>query len=103
MRITKHPILGPLYEKKEISITVDGKAIKAIEGEPVAGALIAAGIMTFRRTRIRKEPRGYFCGIGLCTDCMMIVDGTPNVRTCITPVKEGMIVETQVGLVGGDL
>jgi predicted molibdopterin-dependent oxidoreductase YjgC len=103
MRIMKHPILGPLDEKKEISITVDGKAIKAIQGEPLASALIAAGIMTFRRTRIRKEPRGYFCGIGLCTDCMMMVDGIPNVRTCITPVKEGMTVETQVGLAREEL
>jgi predicted molibdopterin-dependent oxidoreductase YjgC len=99
----KHPIFGPPNKKKEISITLDGKEIKAVEGEPIASALIAAGIMTFRRTRIRKEPRGYFCGIGLCTDCMMIVDGTPNVRTCITPVREGMRIETQIGLVREDV
>jgi len=98
MRITKHPILEPLDDRREVDITVDGKGMKAIEGEPIASALIAAGVMTFRRTRIRKEPRGYFCGIGLCTDCMMVVDGVPNVRTCVTPVEEGMRIETQVGL-----
>jgi len=97
----RHPILPPI-NRKEVNITVDGKLVSAIEGEPIASALIAAGIMTFRKTRIRKEPRGYFCGIGLCTDCMMIVDGTSNVRTCITPVREGMRIETQVGLLRED-
>jgi predicted molibdopterin-dependent oxidoreductase YjgC len=97
MRVMKHPILGPLDQIKEVKITVNGKVISAIEGEPIASALIAAGIMTFRRTRVLKEPRGYFCGIGLCSDCMMIVDDVPNVRTCITPVKDGMNIETQLG------
>ena len=98
MRITNHPILGPMEKKREVKITVDGKIIKAIEGEPIASALLAAGIVVFRKTLKRKEPRGYFCGIGLCTDCMMVVNGKPNVRTCITPVEEGMKVETQIGV-----
>ncbi|UCH02948.1 MAG: (2Fe-2S)-binding protein [Candidatus Bathyarchaeota archaeon] len=95
MRIKKHPILGSLEKKKEVNIVVDGKMLKAIEGEPIASALMANKIITFRKTRITKEPRGYFCGIGLCTDCMMIVNGVPNVRTCITPVTKGMKIETQ--------
>jgi predicted molibdopterin-dependent oxidoreductase YjgC len=105
MRVMKHPILGPLEGKTIVSITVDGRVIPAVEGEPIASALIAAGIMVFRRTRVTKEPRGYFCGIGLCSDCMMVVDGVPNVRTCITPVKDGMEIETQLGFkrAGGDL
>jgi predicted molibdopterin-dependent oxidoreductase YjgC len=98
MRIIEHPILGASEEKEEMEILVDGKPVKAIDGEPIASALLAAGITTFRRTRNRREPRGFFCGIGLCTDCMMMVDGKPNVRTCITPVRKGMIVQTQVGL-----
>ena len=44
------------------------------------------------------DGRGIFCGIGQCTDCMMVVNGIPNVRTCITPVEDGMTVETQEGL-----
>ena len=96
MRIMKHPILGSVEKKKGVKITVDGKVLKAIEGEPIASALMANGIMVFRKTRIRKEPRGYFCGIGLCTDCMMTVDGVQNIRTCITPVKKGMKIETQM-------
>jgi len=98
MRIMDHPILGPLKKGKEVKITVDGKTVKAIEGEPIASALIAAGIMAFRKTIKREDPRGYFCGIGRCTDCMMIVNGIRNVRTCITPIKEGMKIETQIGL-----
>ena len=39
-----------------------------------------------------------FCAIGRCTDCVMVVDGKPNVRTCITPLAEGMTVETQYGV-----
>ena len=97
MRVMNNPILGSFHRRKKVNITVNGKVITAIDGEPIASALIADGIKTFRITRVMKESRGYFCGIGLCSDCMMVVDGVPNVRTCITPVKEGMIIETQLG------
>ena len=60
--------------------------------------LMNAGIRVFRTTAKRHEPRGIFCAIGRCTDCMMIVDGIPNTRTCVTPVKDGMRVEKQEGL-----
>jgi predicted molibdopterin-dependent oxidoreductase YjgC len=81
-----------------VKIEVDGKEIEARAGEPIAAALLAAGQSVFRYTRKRKEPRGVFCAIGRCTDCMMVVDGVPNVRTCVTPVRAGMKVETQHGL-----
>ena len=48
-----------------------------------------------RYTLKKHEARGAFCGIGQCTDCVMIVNGQRNVRTCITPVAEGMVIETQ--------
>jgi predicted molibdopterin-dependent oxidoreductase YjgC len=99
-RIYKHSILGDLGEVKKISISVDGKKIEAIEGEPIAAALTAAGIKVLHRTPKRNDPRGYYCAIGVCSDCFMIVDGQPNVRTCITPVSQGMIIETQIGKVG---
>ena len=44
------------------------------------------------------KPRGIFCAIGRCTDCVMVVDGVPNVRTCITPLVAGMDVRTQYGV-----
>ena len=59
---------------------------------------MAAGIKSFRTTAKRNEQRGIFCAIGRCTDCMMVVDGIPNTRTCVTMVKDGMKVETQKGL-----
>jgi len=96
MRIEEHPILGKLEKRPTIKIEVDGELIDAIEGEPIAAALMAAGKSVFRYTRKRKEPRGVFCAIGQCTDCMMTVDDVPNVRTCITPVRDGMKVQTQV-------
>lgn len=98
MRVEDHPILGKLEEKKEVTIFYNGQPIKALEGEPIASALMAAGIKSFRTTAKRKEPRGIFCAIGRCTDCMMVVDGIPNTRTCVTMVKDGMKVETQKGL-----
>lgn len=97
MRITKHPILDELQDRNLVTIYFDGKPIEAYEGEPIASALMAAGIRVFRTTAKRKEPRGVFCAIGRCTDCMMIVDGVPNTRTCVTVVKDGMKVQSQYG------
>jgi predicted molibdopterin-dependent oxidoreductase YjgC len=97
MRIYEHPILGPLEDRDRVSIEVDGRKIKALSGEPIAAALFAEGILVCRETARRHEPRGVFCGIGQCTDCMMTVDGKPNIRTCITPVRDGMKIETQEG------
>ena len=97
MRIREHPILGRELERRQVSITVDGENIRAYEGETIAAALIASGRLSFRITEKRGEPRGLFCGIGRCTDCVMNVNGIPNVRTCVTPVEEGMVVETQWG------
>lgn len=96
-RVERHPILGDREERKKVKITVDGKELQVFEGEMIAAALIANGIKTFRYTKHHHNPRGVYCGIGRCTDCVMIVDGIPNVRTCVTPVREGMVIETQHG------
>ena len=98
MRVLRHPILGPLRDVPRVTIQVDGVEITALEGEPIAAAIAAIGKKVHRYTTKRSEPRGVFCAIGQCTDCAMIVNGIPNVRTCITPVAEGMVVETQRGL-----
>ena len=95
-RVTKHPILT-IAPKAEIPIVFDGQTLLAREGETVAAALMANGIRVFRRTAKRGEPRGLFCGIGQCTDCIMEIDGVPNQRTCMTIVRAGMRVNTQIG------
>ena len=97
LRVMNHPILGDLPEKKMVTIYYQGQPILAREGEPIAAALLAAGIKAFRKTVHRHEPRGVFCAIGRCTDCMMIVNGKPNVRTCVTFVEDGMQLEEQDG------
>jgi predicted molibdopterin-dependent oxidoreductase YjgC len=74
---------------------LNGKEMQAFEGEPIAAALMANGIRVFRKTRKRGEPRGVFCAIGRCTDCIMTVDGVPNVRTCMVLVKEGMQIKSE--------
>ena len=95
MRIEEHPILGVQEKGKEVTFFFDGQKIKGYEGEPIAAALKAAGVMVHRYTKKEHKPRGIFCAIGRCTDCVMVVDGKPNVRTCITPLKEGMQIQTQ--------
>lgn len=98
LRVTEHIILGHDEINETVEIVVDGRKLKAKKGEKILAALLANGIIVNRYTVNRNEPRGLFCGIGQCTDCAMIVNGKPNVRTCVTPVKEGMIIETQHGL-----
>lgn len=97
-RITVHPILGEIEKGKRVKFTCDGKMVEGYEGEPIAMALKAAGLMVHRYTKKEHKPRGIFCAIGRCTDCVMVVDGVPNVRTCVTPLKEGMKVQTQDGV-----
>ncbi|MBQ7534453.1 MAG: (2Fe-2S)-binding protein [Stomatobaculum sp.] len=98
MRVIHHPVLDDLDISRTVTIYCDGQPIEALEGEPIAAALINAGITSFRYTQRNHEKRGIFCAIGRCTDCMMIVDGIPNTRTCVTPVRDGMQVCTQYGL-----
>lgn len=97
-RIKEHPILGVQEKGELVKFTFDGKEIEGYEGEPIATALKAAGVMVHRYTQKEHKPRGIFCAIGRCTDCVMVVNGEPNVRTCITPLAAGMDVRTQYGV-----
>ena len=80
----------------QVHITVDGHARTAYLGESVAAVLIADGELTIRTT-IGGDPRGMFCGMGTCFDCLVIVDGVPGTRSCITWVSEGMDIARQSG------
>lgn len=97
-RIEEHPILGIQKKGRTVAFTYNGRKLTGCEGEPIASALKAAGVMVHRYTKKEHKPRGIFCAIGRCTDCVMVVDGQPNVRTCVTPLKEGMKVQTQYGV-----
>jgi predicted molibdopterin-dependent oxidoreductase YjgC len=80
-----------------IDLVVDGKSVVAYEGETVAASLLATGIRVLRTTFGKGEPRGVFCGMGTCYDCLMVIDGEPSLRACMVPVHDGMEVLTQVG------
>lgn len=75
-------------------IEVDGEQVEAYAGESVAAVLLAKGRRVLRRTSKDGAPRGIFCGIGVCFDCLVTIDGVPGVRACMTPVRSGMTVET---------
>ncbi len=77
-----------------VTITVDGRPVQAFLGETIAGALLAGGRRAWRRTQ-QGQPRGLFCGIGICFDCTVTVNDRPNVRACLTPVADGMVVKTE--------
>jgi predicted molibdopterin-dependent oxidoreductase YjgC len=80
-----------------LTITFDGREITAEAGQSIAAALIAAGIRSWRTTRVEGAPRGAFCGIGICFDCLAEVNGTPGVRACLTEAHDGDQVVTQAG------
>lgn len=95
MRIKEHPILT-FEEKKKLSFFFDGSEVFGYEGDTVASALHALGVKTLSHSIELKRPRGFYCAIGNCSSCNMIVDGKPNVRTCVTLLVEKMNVKTQV-------
>jgi len=79
------------------SFTFDGHPITFEPDQTVGAALFSAGLTSLRTTRRRGKPRGMFCGIGVCFDCLVVVDGTPSQRACLVPAASGLDVRTQVG------
>ncbi|ACS32859.1 FAD-dependent oxidoreductase [Thermococcus gammatolerans] len=96
MRLNEHPVLR-FKRGREVTIYFEGQPIKAYEGETIATALHAAGIRVLNYSPNKKRPRGLFCAIGKCSSCLMVVNGIPNVRSCITLVEDGMRIERQHG------
>ncbi|AEH23876.1 FAD-dependent oxidoreductase [Pyrococcus yayanosii] len=96
MRLGEHPILN-FSRGRKVTIYFEGKQIEAYEGETIAAALHAAGIRVLNYSRVEGRPRGLFCAIGKCSSCLMTVNGVPNVRTCITLVEDGMVIERGQG------
>ncbi|WP_413989595.1 FAD-dependent oxidoreductase [Labrys okinawensis] len=78
----------------EIQITFEGETVPARKGESLAASLAAHGIQAFRTTRCEAE-RGLFCGMGVCQDCLVEVDGKPNQRACMTKVDGPLVVRRE--------
>ncbi|MFJ8361090.1 (2Fe-2S)-binding protein [Streptomyces sp. NPDC093984] len=83
---------GPAF-----TVTFDGREIEALPGQTVAAALWTAGVTSWRNTRREGRPRGVFCGIGVCFDCLVTVNDRPNQRACLVPVRPGYVIRTQEG------
>ena len=79
---------------RPIAITVDGETVTGAAGQTVAGVLLAAGWLSWRTTR-SGAPRGVFCGIGACFDCLLTVNGVADVRACRRRAADGDEVRTQ--------
>jgi predicted molibdopterin-dependent oxidoreductase YjgC len=75
-----------------VSFSYDGTPLQAPPGASIGAALWAAGVRSFRTTRVLGRPRGLFCGIGQCFDCLVRVGDGPVVRACVTPLQEGDVV-----------
>ncbi|MEU9299694.1 (2Fe-2S)-binding protein [Streptomyces sp. NPDC048269] len=81
----------------QYTVDFDGRELPAQEGQSIAAVLWSAGILAWRTTRDGGAPRGAFCGIGSCYDCLVTVNGRPNQRACLVPAREGDVVTTQEG------
>lgn len=77
-----------------VTLRLDGEPLQARRGQTVAVALLAAGRRVLRRTRRKGRPRGLFCAMGVCFDCVMTIDGKAGVRACMIRVEDGMQVVT---------
>jgi sarcosine oxidase subunit alpha len=94
MRITDHPYLR--FERKDtVVIGFAGRRVEAYRGETVGAALYAGGWRVLSRSFKYHRPRGLFCMRGRCPNCLMRVNGVPNVRVCMEDVSDGMVVEPQ--------
>ena len=80
-----------------VTFTFDGRPITCDEGQTIGAALVAVGVRSWRTTRREQRPRGVFCGIGVCFDCLVTVNGRSSVRACIVEAQPGDDVRCQVG------
>jgi hypothetical protein len=75
-----------------VGFIFDGKTYAGWAGESVASAMMRAGVVALRRTRQFAEARGYYCGMGLCWECAVHIEGTGVVRSCMHPISEGLVI-----------
>lgn len=93
-RIENHPVFGKLEKQKKVTFQFDDKTVEGVEGDTIASALLANGIRTLRQHEESGTSRGIYCNIGHCLECRVTVNGETNVRACLTPIQENMIVES---------
>ncbi len=77
-----------------LTLSLDGEPLTAAPGQSVGAALTDAGVRSWRSTRHGGRPRGLFCGIGVCFDCLLTIDGRPNQRACLATARDGMTLQS---------
>ena len=80
-----------------LKFTFEGRELRANAGVTVAAALLEQGVGTFRHTAVTGAPRGPLCMMGVCFDCLVVIDGEPNQQACRIALREGMRIERQQG------
>lgn len=80
-----------------LTIHFEGRALPARDGDSIAAALLANNIIVMRTTTLSGAPRGAYCMMGACFECLAKVDGRTGVQTCMMPVRDGMRIERQDG------
>ena len=80
-------------ESPRVTVTIAGKAFEAREGDTVAAAMLAAGHVAFRHSAVSGAPRGPWCLMGACFECLVTIDGVADRQACMTPVRQGMRVD----------
>ena len=83
-----------LVRGNQITVTINNKPVIAYEGELVSTVLYEEGIQIFQIKHKTGNPSGIYCGMGICYECLVTINGVPNTRACQTPVVEGMAIET---------
>lgn len=96
--MNRHGARRIAQQASEIRFSFDGQSIAGVAGDTVASALMAAGVRAFATDPHDGSPRGGFCFVGRCSDCLMVIDGQPGTMACMTQVRDGMEVEFQRGL-----
>jgi predicted molibdopterin-dependent oxidoreductase YjgC len=83
--------------ERRLTVFVDGAATAARDGDSVAAVLLAAGHASCCTTAASGRRRGPYCLMGVCFDCLLVIDGVANRQACMTSVRDGMRIETQRG------
>lgn len=85
-----------LERGKSVLITVNQEKVTAYEGELVSTVLHCEGIRVFQRKHMNGRPSGIYCGMGICYECLVKINGVPNIRACQTQVTDGMVISTDI-------
>ena len=95
MRITKTTPDHLTYRRgKSIEVTIDGQKTQAFDGELVSTVLQAEGIVIFSRKHTTGQPCGVYCGMGVCYECLVTINGINNIRACQTFAADQMVIQT---------